>query len=135
MAIARWVKTLGWGLGAGIVTLIGFCLLSPTLYTEQFIRESIAEMRRYNDPLQVPGVVYKRRFADGSAIAICMEHACCSGRGYNATVIYDSEGKVFVNTERIFCGYEELSYDMSAVPAKSLAEFYTGLRDMSLKPR
>lgn len=134
MNIARWGKALCWGLIAGIITLIGFCFLSPSIYTEQFIVESIAEMRRFKDPMLVPEA-YKRRFADGSSIAIFMEHACCSGRGYNVTVIYDSNGHIFVNTERSFCGFEELSSDMSSVPAKSLSDFYANLQHLSLKRR
>lgn len=134
MKNARWAKALGWGLVAGISTLIGFCFLSPSIYREQFITESIAEMRRFTDPMQVPEA-YTRRFADGSSIAVFMEHACCSGRGYNATVIYDSEGHIFVNTDRSFCGFEGLSHDMSSVPAESLPDFYAHIHPLSLSQR
>jgi len=48
-------------------------------------------------------------------------------------VIYDSEGKIFVDTERSFCGEEELAAEMSSVKAESLTGFYSHLSDLSLR--
>ena len=132
MNIKKWLKSLVWGTVAGVVTLIGYAIFSLFWYPQAFLHDSVSEMRHYASPMQVPDV-YKRRFADGSSVAIAMEHACCSGRGYNATVVYDSEGKIFVNTEHSFCGEEGLAADMSSVPAKSLAQFYSHLPFLPLR--
>lgn len=64
-----------------------------------------------------------QKFPSGEWVAIAMEHACCTGAGFNAVVVYDSHGKIRTNTERCFCGYEELGSFVSKIHASTLAEF------------
>lgn len=75
---------------------------------------------------------YTRTFANGEWIAVQMEYSCCSGAGFNATVIYDSKGHLSFDTTRTFCGYEEMSSDLSSVKAGSLKDFYRNVRGLRL---
>jgi hypothetical protein len=71
--------------------------------------------------------VFTRTFPNGEWVAAICEHACCSGRGFNATVVYDSEGVVRVNRTHCYCGMEALMSEMGDLPAESLVEFYREL--------
>jgi hypothetical protein len=51
-----------------------------------------------------------------------MEHECCSGAGFNATIFKDSHGKTLVDRSYSFCGYESFCHVFGE--AKSLDEFY-----------
>jgi len=143
MTQRRVLKAIGWGIGAGLTTLVTM-IVAGTMWAEspmaqnrraeEFIDDAITTMRRSGDPMQVPEA-YTRKFADGSTVAIYMGHASCSGNGFNATVIYDSRGHITVNKTRDFCGYEEMDGVMDSVPAASLDQFYANLRDLPLTNR
>ena len=67
-------------------------------------------------------------------IATC-EHSCCSGAGFDATVIRDSTGAIYADTTHTFCGIEGLGGELSEhlAPATSLAAFYSGLSQLKLQ--
>jgi hypothetical protein len=67
-------------------------------------------------------------------IATC-EHSCCSGAGFDATVIRDSTGAIYADTTHTFCGIEGLGEELGArsVPASSLQSFYLALSQLKLK--
>jgi hypothetical protein len=61
-------------------------------------------------------------------IARC-ETSCCSGAGYNISIIHDSRGETYMNTEYSFCGREISEIisrfrDKNSRPPKSLDDFY-----------
>lgn len=67
-------------------------------------------------------------------IATC-EHSCCSGAGFDATVIRDSTGAIYADTTHTFCGIEGLGGELGEerVPATSLAAFYSALSQLKLQ--
>ena len=77
--------------------------------------------------------IYRRTFANGDWVAVKMEHACCSGAGFDATVFYDSSGKVYCDTSYTFCGYEVLNKCLNKIKADSLKDFYSVLQTPSNK--
>ncbi|MES2708342.1 MAG: hypothetical protein V4726_17235 [Verrucomicrobiota bacterium] len=59
---------------------------------------------------------------DGTWVAVAMEHDCCTGAGFNATVYVTSLGGAFVDSNSCYCGFlplgEELyGYDRRSIPA------------------
>jgi hypothetical protein len=72
---------------------------------------------------------YTRTFPNGQWVAAVCEHSCCSGRGFDATVVYDSEGVVLAERSYRFCGMETMWSEMDSVPARSVDEFYRGLKE------
>ena len=111
----------------GVVTLVpGICFVafstSDNVRAAVFVTQNTGEMCHYAKPIDVPNA-YKRTFPNGESVAIRMEHACCTGAGFNATVLYGSDGHVFADTKRCFCGYEEMAFSLEHVPAHSLSEF------------
>ncbi len=116
-------------LSCGVCWTIALCVWGTDVFAQlhavEFIAANAHEMRRYARPQDVPNA-YVRTFDSGESIAVRMEHACCSGAGFNATVLYGSDGKVLVDTEHCFCGYEGMVFELKSIPAGSLAEFIDG---------
>ena len=61
------------------------------------------------------------------------EHSCCSGAGFDATVIRDSAGAIYADTTHTFCGIEGISGELSAVSADSLSGFYSHVNQLKLQ--
>jgi hypothetical protein len=79
--------------------------------------------------------VVVRVFASGEWIVATCEYSCCSGAGFDATVIRDSTGATYANTGHNFCGIEGLGEGLGeySVPAASLPAFYSGLSKLNLQ--
>ena len=73
--------------------------------------------------------IYTRTFPNSEWVAAICQHSCCSGSGYDATVIYDSLGVTRIDRSYTFCGMVTLSTDMDKVPAQSTHELYRGLEE------
>jgi hypothetical protein len=107
---------------------------SPTV---TFVADSARDFRRLGSlkamkNLPIEKQPYTRTFANGEWIAVQMEHSCCSGAGFNATVIYDSKGHLSFDTTRAFCGYEDMASEFSRIKAGSLKDFYRKVPGMRL---
>jgi hypothetical protein len=77
--------------------------------------------------------ILTQEFSNGEWVAGVMEHSCCSGAGFDATIFKDSRGKIFVDRTYSFCGYEELE-QLFGPTIRSLDEFYSALKkDYRLK--
>jgi hypothetical protein len=78
---------------------------------------------------------YLRSFPNGQWVAAQMEHACCDGAGFNASVYYDSNGLTQYDTTHCFCGYEGLCGELNEIEASDLTRFYGALsvRGIALK--
>lgn len=79
--------------------------------------------------------VFIRTFPSGEWIIATCEHSCCSGAGFDATVIRDSAGTIYTDTTHTFCGIEGMSSTLSeyGTPATSLTSFYSGLSMLKLE--
>jgi len=78
-----------------------------------------------------------RAFPSGEWFIATCEHSCCSGAGFDATVIRDSTGATYSNTTHTFCGIEGLGGELSehSAPATTLAAFYSGLSQLKLQKK
>jgi len=67
-------------------------------------------------------------------VATC-EHSCCSGAGFDATVIRDSTGAIYADTTHTFCGIEGLGGELGErlVSATSLPAVYSNLTFLKLQ--
>jgi hypothetical protein len=74
-----------------------------------------------------------RTFPSGEWYVATCEHACCSGAGFDATVIRDSTGAIYADKTHTFCGVEGMAEDLSYIKADSLAEFYARVWQMKLQ--
>ena len=79
--------------------------------------------------------VIVRTLASGEWWIATCEHSCCSGAGFDATVIRDSTGAIYADTTHTFCGIEGLGGELGEhrVPARTLAAFYSGLSQLKLR--
>jgi len=90
---------------------------------------SLEEAKRF----QESEPVYLRTFPSGEWLIATCEHSCCSGAGFDATVIRDSTGAIYADATHCFCGIEEMSSEFERVPAGTLAAFYPGLQSINLQ--
>ena len=79
--------------------------------------------------------VYIRTFDTGEWVAVAMEHSCCSGAGFNASIFFDSNGSTFVDTTYSFCGVEGMGEELHRVETSNLAGFYSKLTKLKLQKR
>ncbi|MDA3799191.1 MAG: hypothetical protein PF692_08945 [Kiritimatiellae bacterium] len=93
---------------------------------------SLEELRDLSDKGEY---VWIQEFDNGEWVAIRMEHSCCSGAGFDATVIFDSNHNIKYDREYTFCGYEALSGMLNEINAEGLSEFYAKLDFLHLKNR
>ncbi len=79
--------------------------------------------------------VVLRILPSGEWFVTTCEHSCCSGAGFDATVIRDSTGAIYADTTHTFCGIEGLGEELGErrVPAGSLPAFYSALSKLKLQ--
>ncbi len=65
---------------------------------------------------------------DGSWVALVMEHACCTGAGFNATLYVTSKGEAYLDAESCYCGFSPLTWELEELPVGTTSEFLTALR-------
>lgn len=75
--------------------------------------------------------VIVRSFPSGEWLVATCEHSCCSGAGFDATVIRDSTSAVYADTTYTFCGIEGLGGELPK-HAASLPDFYSALTQLKL---
>ncbi len=79
--------------------------------------------------------VYVRTFPSGEWIIATCEHSCCSGAGFNASVIRDSTETIYTDTTHTFCGIEGMSEELHQVTSDTLTAFYPQLKQLKLQKR
>jgi len=121
------------GLILGMVALISaggwFCYLEYTRRPRAFVCQWNEQFRKIDNlasarKFQEDNGVFLREFPSGEWLIGTCEHSCCSGAGFDATVIRDSKGAVFADTSHTFCGIEAMYSELGGIPADNLAGFY-----------
>lgn len=79
--------------------------------------------------------VYFRAFESGEWFVAACEHSCCSGAGFDVTVIRDSLGAIYVDTQHTFCGIEGMSRELGQISGDSLSSFYSHAGQLTLRRR
>ena len=77
--------------------------------------------------------VFVRAFSSGEWLIATCEHSCCSGAGFDATVIRDSTGTIYTDTTHTFCGIEDMTSAFAQISAETLSAFYPRLTQLKLK--
>lgn len=65
---------------------------------------------------------------DGTWIAVVMEHECCTGAGYNATLYVTSSGESYLDVETCYCAFMELDGEIDHHSHASIAAFLDDIR-------
>jgi hypothetical protein len=76
--------------------------------------------------------VYVRRLPSGEWFIATCEHSCCSGAGFDATIIRDSTGAIYADTTHTFCGIEGMSSELDSASSDNLSVLYTRLKQLHL---
>ena len=80
-----------------------------------------------------PDCIFIRAFTNGQWVAVRMEHSCCSGAGFDASVFVDSTRTIRYDTTHTFCGNETLSAELGRIQAAGPAGFYASLTNLTLQ--
>ena len=73
-------------------------------------------------------------FEGGGSASVILEHACCSGAGFDAVAIRTSDGQEFV-ADKNYCGLEGFRFDLNADSTKNLASFTAFLEQRGYRKR
>lgn len=68
------------------------------------------------------------RMADGTWVAVVMEHECCTGAGFNATLYVTSKGKSYLDADTCYCGFFLLGRELQGHDNSSIDAFLTAVR-------
>lgn len=66
--------------------------------------------------------------SDGSWVAVVMEHHCCTGAGFDATLYVTSTGETHLDSESCYCGWLPLGDEIYEYPKTSSAAFLASVR-------
>lgn len=66
--------------------------------------------------------------ADGSWVAVVMEHHCCTGAGFDATLYVASDGQAWLDSETCYCGFLPLDGELHEYSRQSIPAFLASVR-------
>jgi hypothetical protein len=73
-------------------------------------------------------------FEAGGSASVILEHACCSGAGFDAVAVRTSDGQEYMSDEN-FCGLEGFRYKLDLDHIKSIPDFTAFLEQRGYKKR
>ncbi len=120
-----------------------FDFLSPA---SSFVRSWESQIASSDDPDAIESFVSKNkeggwviRTDDGGWVSVVMEHECCTGAGFNATLYVTSAGDSFLDTKTCYCGSMPLAEAISsysrASPDAFLADVRAGGKQLKYRGR
>jgi hypothetical protein len=110
---------------------------NPSVRAALFIRywgtrfRSVRTIEDARRMARLTDAVFKELPSGDWFMAVC-EHSCCSGAGFDATVIHDSAGATYTDTTYTFCGMEALWCELGSTDARNLRQFYASLTYLDL---
>lgn len=107
----------------GVIGIAAFFLTTP-VRREIFIAETKLTFSKVKSAeeaksLSTTGKAFAWILRNGKWALIRAEHHCCSGAGYDAVVIRDSDGKTFVSRKLNICGGTSTISGMDGTPENS----------------
>jgi len=119
---------------AGIVSIWAYDTFSLHQKKERFIEESLEIFQRMHSKEDAEKYknVYVVMLNDSNWVAFRMNHACCSGDGFDVVIAKDSLGKLWIDRKKNFCGYEGLAASLRQLNTQTLATFFDGCKHIGL---
>ena len=101
----------------------------------RFIRHWQSDLSRCSGPSAAQSMLYRNkeggeavRMLDGSWVAVVMEHSCCTGAGFDATLYVASTGGTFLDLDSSYCGWMPLGDEIHNYPKTGISEFLTAVK-------
>lgn len=101
----------------------------------RFVRHWYSGLSRCADPSAAQALVKDNkeggevvRMADGPWVSVVMEHSCCTGAGFNATLYIASTGGAFPDPESCYCSWMPLGEELYSHPKTSISDFLAAVR-------
>lgn len=114
-----------------LVVIGGLLILTRTSNSKliaDFYQKSRAELAAIHAPRQGDTSL----LPSGEWYAIRLEHSCCSGFGFDAVMIRDSEGKYYT-AEKNYCGYEGFLGTLGRGSITNLQDLRTRLHEKGFR--
>jgi len=120
-------KTLHFLFAAALFISLFGCGLSHE--QESFRKKWIKKFKKVNTPadlksLRLMDKVYFRKFKNGDWIIVAVEHSCCVGAGFDATLIKDNRNRIYFDFKYTWCGIPMLANKFSSIKADSVKIFF-----------
>ncbi len=101
------MKQIAYGIGVFLLTVGSaavflYTRLSVDYRTKAFYKDTYQILSKINNPAPDFGTVPHERLPSGSWFAVELEHECCTGLGFSAVLLKDSEGNVY-SAENNYC--------------------------------
>ena len=105
--------------------------IAPTYYAYKWTND-FSKIRTIYDAekcSQADRNIFVYKFDNDEWLIGRCESSCCSGAGYNISIIHDSQGCTYMNTDYSFCGNEieeivRRFEEANSRPPRSLEDFY-----------
>ncbi len=68
------------------------------------------------------------KMSDGSWVAVVMEHKCCTGAGFDATLYVTSTGEAYLDSDTCYCGWMPLGDEICTCPKTRVADYLAAVR-------
>ena len=105
--------------------------IAPTYYAYKWTKDfgKIKTIYDAEKCSQADRDIFVHRFDNDEWLIGRCESSCCSGAGYDISIIHDSQGNTYMNTDYSFCGNElgeilRRFEGANSRPPRSLADFY-----------
>ena len=116
---------------AYISSAVLWTYIAPTYYAYKWSNDfsKIKTIRDAEECSQADRDIFVYKFDNNEWLIARCETSCCSGAGYDISIIHDSQGNTYMNTDYSFCGkdIDEMLQRFKAEnsrPPKSLDDFY-----------
>ena len=95
-----------------------------------FYKHAFSQMEKGGD--SVPMITLA--MDDGGSAKVILEHACCSGAGFNAVAVRTSDGEEYTSKKN-YCGLQGFDHSVTRDDLKNLASFKAFLADQGCSLR
>jgi len=106
----------------------------------RFVRQWRSDLRSCSDPDSAKTLLKRNKeggeavtMSDGSWVAVVMEHSCCTGAGFNATLYVVSTGETYLDSESCYCGWLPLGEEIYGYPKTSVHDFIAAVKSSGKK--
>jgi hypothetical protein len=101
----------------------------------RFVRRWHSDLRDCADASSAQSLLNKNKeggeaitMSDGSWVAVVMEHHCCTGAGFDATLYVTSSGEAYLDSDTCYCGWMPLGDEIYTCPKTRVADFLAAVR-------
>ena len=115
-------RTLKIGIPLILIISLGILFAQGSTRDKRFLKNAFSQFDGHGGNEQIETI----HFPPGESLSVILEHACCSGAGFNAVAVRTSTGIDYQGFQR-YCGVKGFVFAMEDYAFDSLTEALTHL--------